>query len=114
MEKVINQVLSIQSEDEKDFIKFDDSSDEENNRGENGNEENSLKSKKKSITPWVVKSDLITNSGLRLHYEIIEFVEFIKPKPKDIEIRKAIIRRIEDYIQVIIIFIIFGRWLTCL
>jgi DNA polymerase sigma len=52
------------------------------------------------ITPWVKNSKKINNFDLRLHNEIIEFFEYIRPKSEEIAVRSKIIEEFIEYINV--------------
>jgi DNA polymerase sigma len=84
---------------EEDFLKFDPS-DEEVKEVKSNSDKNKHKSGFNNKTPWVKNSLRIQNSAIKLHYEIIEFYDFICPKPNQIEERKQIVNRVEQFVKV--------------
>lgn len=84
---------------EDDFLKFEPS-DEEVKEVESNPVKNKYNSSLNNKTPWVKNSLKIQNSAIKLHYEIMEFYDFISPKPNQIEERKQIVNRVEQFVKV--------------
>ena len=88
------------SEDEKEEITKNKNS-KKRNKNKNKNMNSSKIVDNNIKYPWVQNSNKIENTEIKLHYEIMEFYEYIKPKNKDMEIRKNIVNRIKKFIKVI-------------
>lgn len=86
-------------ENEDDFLKFESSEEEIKEVDPNPLKKNHNASHNNK-TPWVRNSYKIQKSAIKLHYEILEFYDFICPKPKQIQERKDIVNRVEQFIKV--------------
>lgn len=91
---------------EGEFLKFESSSDEEDINLPPQNKE--IKDNKK-ITPWVKTSKKIPHTGLRMHKEIMELFNFIKPKNEDNKRRNGVLKELRLNIQVTLTFFNFKR-----
>jgi DNA polymerase sigma len=82
---------------EPDFIPFDDSN-------ENFEDQRAVKlfddHENQKINPWMKYSSKIDSFALRLHTEIIEFYDFIRPKQDEISLRNQTVSEVKEFIQV--------------